>query len=106
MSPRSRSPWRRRSASRDGVRSTTTSAQADALRDEKVKVLKSIRPIDPDHLVRGQYAGYRDEPGVEPDSDTETYAALRLDLDSWRWSGGPFYIRTGKGLPTTPLAAV
>ena len=82
------------------------SAQADALRDEKVKVLKSIRPIDPDHLVRGQYAGYRDEPGVEPDSDTETYAALRLDLDSWRWSGVPFYIRTGKGLPTTALEAV
>jgi glucose-6-phosphate 1-dehydrogenase len=81
-------------------------AAADALRDEKVKVLKSIRPIDPDHLVRGQYAGYRDEPGVAPDSDTETYAALRLDLDSWRWSGVPFYVRTGKALPTTALEAV
>jgi glucose-6-phosphate 1-dehydrogenase len=81
-------------------------ATADALRDEKVKVLKSIRPIDTDDLVRGQYVGYRDEPGVAPGSDTETYAALRLDIDSWRWSGVPFYVRTGKALPTTAMEAV
>ena len=82
------------------------SAAADALRDERVKVLRSIRPIDADQLVRGQYVGYREEPGVAADSDTETYAALRLDVDSWRWSGVPFYVRTGKGLPTTALEAV
>lgn len=79
---------------------------ADALRDEKVKVVRAMRPVDPDHVVRGQFQGYRDEPGVAPDSTTETYAALRLDIDSWRWAGMPFYVRTGKCLATTALEAV
>jgi glucose-6-phosphate 1-dehydrogenase len=71
------------------------------MRDEKVKVLKSIPPLDARHLVRGQFRGYRDEAGVAPDSATETFAALRLDIDSWRWQGVPFYIRAGKRLPVT-----
>jgi glucose-6-phosphate 1-dehydrogenase len=53
-------------------------------------------PVDPAHVVRGQYAGYLDEPGVAPDSDTETFIALRCDIDNWRWAGVPFYLRTGK----------
>src|ERR1700683_1370189 len=78
----------------------------EALRDEKVKVLKAIRPLDPAHLVRGQYKGYRREKGVAADSKVETYAAVRLEIDSWRWSGGPFYIRTGKRLPVTATEVV
>ena len=74
---------------------------AEALRDEKVRVLKSIRAPAPSDVVRGQYAGYRDEPGVAPDSGVETYAALRLDLESWRWQGVPFLLRAGKRLPLT-----
>jgi glucose-6-phosphate 1-dehydrogenase len=78
------------------------SFEADALRDEKVKVLKSIRPIPPDqvieNVVRGQYRGYRQEEGVDPESNTATYAALRLYLDNWRWQGVPFYLRSGKRL--------
>jgi glucose-6-phosphate 1-dehydrogenase len=66
-----------------------------------VSVLRSIAPADPAHYVRGQYDGYRDIDGVAPNSQTETYAALRLDIDNWRWAGVPFYIRTGKRLPTT-----
>jgi glucose-6-phosphate 1-dehydrogenase len=68
------------------------------LRDENVKVFKALRPIRPDHVVRGQYEGYRDEPGVAPDSQTETFAALRVEVDNWRWSGVPFYLRSGKNL--------
>ncbi|HVQ88600.1 MAG TPA: glucose-6-phosphate dehydrogenase [Actinomycetes bacterium] len=79
---------------------------ADALRDEKVRVLKAMRPIDPSHLVRGQYVGYREEPGVAPDSTVETFAALHLRIDSWRWAGVPFYIRVGKALATTWTEAV
>jgi glucose-6-phosphate 1-dehydrogenase len=79
---------------------------ADALRDEKVKVLRAMRPIDPAHLVRGQFDGYRDEPGVAAGSTTETFVALRLDIDSWRWAGVPFYVRTGKELAATALEAV
>ena len=60
---------------------------AEALRDEKVKVLKAMRPLEPPSIVRGQFVGYRDEPGVAPDSDVETFAALRLHIDSWRWAG-------------------
>lgn len=82
------------------------SAEADALRDEKVKVLKSIRSIDPEVMVRGQYDGYRLEPGVRDDSTTETFVALKLDIDSWRWAGVPFFVRAGKGLPVTSLEAV
>jgi glucose-6-phosphate 1-dehydrogenase len=74
---------------------------ADALRDEKVKVFKTIRSLAPEDLVRGQYAGYRDEDGVAGGSRVETYAAVRLRLDSWRWAGVPFYIRAGKKLAAT-----
>src|SRR5690606_23606293 len=69
---------------------------AETLRDEKVKVLKAIAPVEPERLVRGQYRGYRDEPHVESGSTTETFAALELRLASWRWDGVPFYLRTGK----------
>jgi glucose-6-phosphate 1-dehydrogenase len=68
----------------------------DSVRDEKVKVFRAIRPLSPRDLVRGQYAGYRDEKGVAPDSTVETFAALRLQIDSWRWEGVPFFIRAGK----------
>jgi glucose-6-phosphate 1-dehydrogenase len=76
-------------------------SDSESLRDEKVKVLKSIPPIAPHDLVRGQFRGYRSEPGVAPDSTRETYAAVRLAIDSWRWAGVPFYIRAGKMLPVT-----
>ncbi|MDZ7801146.1 MAG: glucose-6-phosphate dehydrogenase [Trueperaceae bacterium] len=75
------------------------SDDAETLRDEKVKVLKAIAPLDPSRLLRGQFRGYLDEPGVAADSRTETFAALELAVDSWRWQGVPFYIRTGKRLP-------
>jgi len=81
---------------------------AEALRNEKVKVLDACHPVDPANVVRGQYTagvidgqqvrGYREEPGVSPGSTTETYAALRLEIDSWRWAGVPFLLRTGKRL--------
>jgi glucose-6-phosphate 1-dehydrogenase len=74
---------------------------AEAIRNEKFKLLDSIRPLRPEDLVRGQYTGYRDEPGVSPDSRVETYAALRLRVATWRWGGVPFFIRTGKCLPVT-----
>jgi glucose-6-phosphate 1-dehydrogenase len=73
----------------------------DGIRDEKVKVLRAIRPLAHDDVVRGQYQGYRREKGVEPDSQVETFAAIRLQVDSWRWAGVPFLIRAGKSLPTT-----
>jgi glucose-6-phosphate 1-dehydrogenase len=73
----------------------------EAVRDEHVKVLRSIKPLDPAHLVRGQFEGYRQEPGVAPGSDVETYAAVRLEVDSWRWAGVPWIIRAGKCLPIT-----
>jgi glucose-6-phosphate 1-dehydrogenase len=72
-----------------------------AIRDEKVKVLRAIRPLEPRHLVRGQFRGYRSEPGVAPTSQVETFAALHLEIDSWRWRSVPFYIRAGKCLPVT-----
>ncbi len=81
----------------------------ETLRDEKAKVLSALRPVDPAEVVRGQYtagrvgtedvAGYRAEEGVDPASETETYVAMRLAIDSWRWAGVPFYVRTGKRLP-------
>ncbi len=74
---------------------------ADALRDEQVKVLRAIRPLQTDDLVRGQFAGYRDEEGVAADSMVETFAAVRLRVDSWRWDGVPFFIRAGKCLPVS-----
>ncbi len=73
----------------------------DALRNEKDKVMRSIRPLAPDDVVRGQYRGYEREHGVAPGSRVETFAALRLYIDSWRWAGVPFYVRTGKRLPRT-----
>lgn len=75
-----------------------TSSGTDSLRDEKVKVLRAIRKPGGRSLLRGQYRGYRDEPGVAPDSEVETFAAMRLHLDSWRWAGVPFFIRAGKRL--------
>ena len=68
----------------------------EALRDEKEKVFRAMRPLAASDLVRGQFDGYRDEDGVAPDSDVETYAAMRLFIDSWRWGGVPFYIRAGQ----------
>jgi glucose-6-phosphate 1-dehydrogenase len=74
---------------------------SESIRDEKVKVLKAISPLDPKNLVRGQFKGYRNEPGVAPDSKVETFAALKLHIDSWRWRGVPVYIRAGKCLAVT-----
>lgn len=74
---------------------------SESIRDEKVKVLKAISPLDAKSVVRGQFQGYRQEPGVAPDSKVETFAALKLHIDSWRWRGVPFYIRAGKCLAVT-----
>jgi glucose-6-phosphate 1-dehydrogenase len=74
---------------------------SETMRDEKVKVLKAIRPLEAKNVVRGQFRGYRKENGVAPDSKVETFAALQLNVDSWRWQGVPFYIRAGKSLPVT-----
>src|ERR1700758_80482 len=76
-------------------------SDSESLRDEKVKVLRSIPPIAEEDLLRGQFRGYRKEPGVSPNSQVETFAALRLEIDSWRWQGVPFFIRAGKSLPVT-----
>ena len=70
----------------------------EAIRDEQAKVLRNVRPLSAEHMVRGQFRGYRDEPGVAKDSYMATYAALRLYVDSWRWAGVPFYVRAGKSL--------
>jgi glucose-6-phosphate 1-dehydrogenase len=74
---------------------------SESIRDEKVKVLKAIAPLSDKNVIRGQFRGYRKEPGVAPDSRVETFAALRLSIDSWRWQGVPFYIRAGKSLAVT-----
>jgi len=79
---------------------------AESLRNAKFKVLDSMRPLRPQEVVRGQYHGYRDVPGVAAGSKVETYAALRLSIDTWRWGGVPFYIRTGKSLPVTMTEVV
>ncbi len=73
----------------------------EAQRDERIKVLRAISPFTGHSLVRGQFKGYREEPGVAPGSDVETYAAMQLHLNSWRWQGVPFFIRAGKNLPVT-----
>jgi glucose-6-phosphate 1-dehydrogenase len=73
----------------------------NTIQQAKVSLFRAIAPADPAHYVRGQYAGYLSIDGVAADSTTETYAALRLDIDNWRWSGVPFFIRTGKRLPVT-----
>ncbi|TDI57059.1 MAG: glucose-6-phosphate dehydrogenase [Acidobacteria bacterium] len=82
------------------------SDEPDALRDERVKVLKATKTLSPQDIVRGQYAGYHDEPGVESGSDTETFFAARFEIDSWRWAGVPWVIRAGKGLASTVTEAV
>src|SRR5690606_20840691 len=79
---------------------------ADSLRDERIKLFRQIRSVDPVSVVRGQYRGYREEEGVAPDSDVETFTALRLEIDSWRWAGVPWLIRTGKHMPVTATEAI
>jgi glucose-6-phosphate 1-dehydrogenase len=79
---------------------------ADAYRDEEVKVLRQIEPLDPKTTVRGQYVGYLDEPDVAADSTTETFVATRLAIESWRWAGVPFYLRAGKYMPGSATEAV
>jgi len=79
---------------------------SETIRDEKAKVLKAILPLEPNNLIRGQFRDYHNEPGVAPDSKTETFAALRLDVNSWRWKGVPFYIRAGKNLPVTSTEVI
>jgi len=74
---------------------------SESVRDEKVKVLKAIPPLEPKNVIRGQFSGYKKEKGVAPDSRVETFAALQLEIDSWRWRGIPFFIRAGKCLPVT-----
>jgi glucose-6-phosphate 1-dehydrogenase len=83
-----------------------TGTGAEPLRDERAKVMRAIRPLSSDHIVRGQFDGYRNVPGVAADSQVETYIAVQLYIDSWRWQGVPFYIRTGKCLPVTATEVV
>jgi glucose-6-phosphate 1-dehydrogenase len=71
------------------------------VRDEKLRAFRAMRPLAANEVVRGQFAGYRDETGVAPGSQVETFAALRLHIDTWRWAGVPFYLRVGKRLPET-----
>jgi glucose-6-phosphate 1-dehydrogenase len=78
-----------------------SSTYSEAIRDEQAKVLRNVRPLSVDNMVRGQFVGYRDESGVAKDSFMATYAALRLYIDSWRWSGVPFYVRAGKSMKMT-----
>ena len=75
-----------------------TALDSDSISEEKNKVFRSMLPLDPQHVVRGQYAGYRDEDGVSGESETETFVALRAEIDNWRWAGVPFFLRTGKQL--------
>jgi glucose-6-phosphate 1-dehydrogenase len=79
---------------------------ADGIRDEKARILKSVRPLTPADVIRGQFRGYRQEKGVDCDSQVETYAAIRLFIDTWRWADVPFYIRAGKMLPVTATEVV
>ena len=78
----------------------------EATRDEKIRVFRAIKPLTPEDVVRGQFRGYRDEDGVAPDSQVETFAAVRFHIDTWRWAGVPFYIRAGKRLPFTATEVV
>lgn len=77
------------------------SGTGEALRDERIKIFKRMKPLNSQNLVRGQFRGYHEEAGVAPDSKVETFASLRIELDSWRWAGVPFFLRTGKCLPVT-----
>jgi glucose-6-phosphate 1-dehydrogenase len=79
---------------------------ADAFRDEEVKLLRQVQPLDPASTIRGQYVGYLDEPGVAQESRTETFVATRLFIESWRWAGVPFYLRAGKQMPGAATEAV
>jgi len=79
---------------------------SESIRDEKVKVLKAIPALQAGDLVRGQFKGYRNEPGVAPESEVETFAAIQLEIDSWRWRGVPFYLRAGKSLAVTCTEAL
>jgi len=81
-------------------------SDAHALRDERTKLFRQIRTVEPGSVVRGQYRGYTDEAGVSAGSDVETFTALRLEIDSWRWAGVPWLIRTGKHLPVTATEAI
>ena len=78
----------------------------DAMRAEKLRLFRAMRPLDPKQVVRGQFRGYRNDPGVVSDSQVETFAALCLHIDTWRWAGVPFYIRTGKCLPITTTEVI
>jgi glucose-6-phosphate 1-dehydrogenase len=80
--------------------------ESSFLQDEKAKVLAAMEPVDPTCMVRGQYIGYRDEPGVDPESTVETFVAVRLCIDSWRWAGVPWYVRVGKSLNESVSEAV
>ncbi|MGE5413940.1 MAG: glucose-6-phosphate dehydrogenase, partial [Syntrophomonadaceae bacterium] len=82
------------------------SVEADRIRDEQVKIFRAIKPLKPEDVVRGQFTGYQQEPGVKPGSTVETYAAVRLEIDSWRWAGVPFFIRAGKRLPMTATEVI
>ncbi|MBG1233276.1 glucose-6-phosphate dehydrogenase [Aestuariivirga litoralis] len=82
------------------------SGASDDLADEKIQVLKSIRPLTKDNVLRGQFEGYLDEPGVAPGSTMETFAVVRLFIDAWRWKDVPFYIRAGKNLPVRATEVV
>jgi glucose-6-phosphate 1-dehydrogenase len=84
----------------------STNLEQEPVRDERVKVLKGIAPLRPEEVVRGQFRGYRDEPGVDPESTVETFVALKLSINSWRWKGVPFYIRAGKCLPITATEVI
>ncbi|HEX4004973.1 MAG TPA: glucose-6-phosphate dehydrogenase [Acidobacteriaceae bacterium] len=83
-----------------------TGEDHDAVRDRKAELLRAIRPLSSDAVVRGQYEGYRKVPGVAPGSNVETFIAVRLHIDSWRWAGVPIYIRAGKMLPVTCTEAM
>ena len=78
----------------------------EAIRDQRSALLKAVRPLDPAHVVRGQYQGYRTVPGVRPNSTVETYVAVKLAIDNWRWAGVPMYIRAGKKLPITAAEVI
>jgi glucose-6-phosphate 1-dehydrogenase len=80
--------------------------EQQALQSEKLRLFRAMRPLDPKEVIRGQFRGYRAEKGVAPDSDVETFAALRLHIDTWRWAGVPFYIRTGKSLPISATEVI
>jgi len=82
------------------------SADENALSDERVRLWRQIRAVEPAKVVRGQYRGYTDEPGVEPGSDVETFVALQLEIESWRWAGVPWLVRTGKNLPVHATEAM